>query len=131
MSAVRLLAWSIHETIDYLAGIFLILAPFIFGFREEVAFPVFVAVGVLVLANVVLTPGPFGVVDIAPVPLHAGVDYVLAFFLILAPFVFGFTANDAALLSSMFLGLALLVFTLITTFPTKQSVERQPPVTEP
>ncbi|MPZ87582.1 MAG: hypothetical protein GEU81_05795 [Nitriliruptorales bacterium] len=131
MSAVRLLSWSIHEAIDYLAGVFLILAPFIFGFREGVAFPVFVAVGVLFLVNAVLTPGPFGVVSIVPVPVHAGVDYALAFLLILAPFVFGFTATDAALLSSMFLGLALLVLTLITAFPMKEGVEPQPPVTEP
>jgi hypothetical protein len=134
MSAVRMLPWSLHESLDYLAGIFLIVAPFIFGFRDEGAFPLFVAVGVLVLANVLLTAGPFGVVKVVPMQLHAGVDYVLAFFLIGAPFLFGFTGTDAALLSSMFLGLALLVVALVTAFPMKgreEGVEPQPPVTEP
>lgn len=136
MSAVRLLPWSVHEAIDYVAGIFLIVAPFLFGFRDEVAFPLFVAVGVLVLANVLLTSGPLGVTRVVPVALHAGVDYVLAFFLIVAPFMFGFADSDAPLLVSMFLGLALLVLALVTAFPPRQAAgpaspsSTQPPVTE-
>lgn len=122
MSAVRFLPWPVHEAIDYLVGIFLILAPFLFGFRDEPAFPVFVAVGVIVLAAVVLTGGRLGVVDVLPPQVHAAIDYVVALFLILAPFLFAFTEVDAALFSSVFLGVGLFIVSVITAYPR----QRQP-----
>jgi hypothetical protein len=117
MSAVRLLPWPVHEAVDYLLGLFFVVAPFVLGLRESVAFPVFIAVGVVVLANTLLTPGPLAVARILPVRVHAVLDYILAFFLILAPFVFGFADDDTALTVSIFAGVAVLVTSLVTAFP--------------
>jgi len=116
MSAVRLLPWPVHEAVDYLLGLFFVVAPFVLGLRESVAFSVFIAVGVVVLANALLTPGPLAVARILPVRVHAVLDYILAFFLILAPFVFSF-ADDPALTVSVFAGVAVLVMSLVTAFP--------------
>jgi hypothetical protein len=123
MSAVRVLPWAIHEAIEYVAGVFLILAPFIFGFRDEPAFPVFVAVGIVVLAGVVLTGGRLGVVDVLPAPVHAALDYVIALFLVLAPFLFAFTDVDAALFSSLFLGVAHFIVSIVTAYPKHSPAE--------
>ncbi len=117
MSAVRLLPWPVHEAVDYLLGLFFVLAPFLLGLRESVAFPVFIAVGVVVLANALLTPGRLAVARILPVRVHAVLDYILAFFLILAPFAFGFADDDTALTVSVFAGVAVLVMSLVTAFP--------------
>lgn len=119
MSAVRLLPWAVHEVLEYVAGVFLILAPFLFGFREESAFPVLVAVGVVVLVVDLLTAGPLGVVKVVPPQVHAAIDYVVALFLIGAPFLFGFVDVDAALFSSLFLGLAHFVMSLVTAYPMR------------
>jgi hypothetical protein len=117
VSPVRLLPWPIHAAIEYLAGLFFILAPFLFGFRDESAFPLFVGIGVVILAVAVLSRGPGGIAPVLPTQVHAALDYLLAFFLILAPFIFGFSDVDEALYISIFLGVAHLVITLITRFP--------------
>ncbi|MDP9405701.1 MAG: hypothetical protein M3O86_03740 [Actinomycetota bacterium] len=50
MSAARLLPWPLHGTIEYVAGLSVIIAPFLFGFaNERPAFPVFAGVGVVIL----------------------------------------------------------------------------------
>lgn len=123
MSAIRVLPWPIHEALEYIAGVFLILAPFLFGFREETAFPVLVAVGIVLLAAAVLTGGRLGVVEVLPPQVHAALDYVVALFLIIAPFLFAFTDVDAALFSSLFLGVALFVMSVLTAYPQHRPAE--------
>lgn len=118
MSPIRLLPWVVHEAIEYVAGVFFVLAPFVFGFQAGPAFPVFVGVGVVILAVAVLSKGPAGVLRILPPMAHAALDYLLAFFLLLAPFIFGFSAEMPALTISILLGVAHLVITLVTRFPT-------------
>lgn len=117
MSPVRLVPWFVHAAIEYVAGVFFVLAPFVFDFRDEPAFPVFIAVGVVVLAVALLSRGPAGVVDVLPPKVHAALDYLLGFFLILAPFLFGFDEVETALRLSVFIGVAHIVLTLVTAFP--------------
>ncbi|MGH8909887.1 MAG: SPW repeat domain-containing protein [Egibacteraceae bacterium] len=122
MSPIRLLPWVLHEAIEYVAGVFVILAPFLFSFQQEpAAFPVFIGVGVLILVVAILSKGPAGVLGLLPHPLHAGLDYVLAFFLLLAPLIFGF--DQTALTISILLGLAHLIITLITRFPPADTAD--------
>lgn len=118
MSPVRLLPWVAHEAIEYVAGVFFVLAPFIFGFQKEPAFPVFVGVGVLILAVALLSKGPAGVLRILPSVVHAALDYMLGFFLVLAPFIFSFNTDTPAPTISILLGVAHLVITLVTRFPS-------------
>lgn len=122
MSAVRLLPWVLHSAVEYLAGLFFLLAPFIFGFRDEAApFAFFMAVGLVVLIVAMLSPGRLGVLGVLPIPVHATADYVLGVFLIVAPFVF---FPDARLEQNIaiFLGIAHLVISLITRFPRPREV---------
>ncbi len=126
VSPVRVLPWIVHEAIEYLAGMFFVLAPFVFGFPEGSALPVFVGVGVVILAVAILSKGPAAVLNVLPYPVHAALDYVLGFFLLLAPFVFGFSSISSALTISVLLGLAHLMITLVTSFPTEQPVPAAP-----
>lgn len=128
MSVVRLLPWIVHQAIEYLAGVFFVLAPFLFGFADDPALGVFVGIGFVVLAVAVLTAGPIGIVKVLPTKVHATLDYVLAFFLLIAPFVLGFTDVEAALYISILLGVAHLVITLTTRFPlTDEEASRSAP----
>lgn len=117
MSFARLLPWPLHGTVEYLAGIFVILAPFIFGFRDDVAFPVFMGVGVVIIVLALISAQPTGVADLLPSSVHSGVDYLLAVFLLIAPFVFGFGYVPETI--SILLGVAHLVISLLTRYPTE------------
>ncbi len=117
MSAVRLLPWVVHEAVEYLAGVFLVAAPFVFGFTDEVALPVYVAIGVAVLAVAALSKGSLSVAGVLPTSAHAVLDYAVGVLLVLAPFVFGYRDVDTAMTISILLGLAHLVITLVTRFP--------------
>lgn len=117
MSPVRLLPWVAHEAVEYVAGVFFVVAPFIFGFQADPASSVFVGVGVVILAVAILSKGPAGVLGVIPPTVHATLDYVLGFFLLLAPSVFRFSAATPARTISILLGVAHLVVTLVTRFP--------------
>lgn len=117
MSATRVLPWALHVTLEYLAGIFLVLSPFLFGFTDSVALPVLLGAGVVILAVAVLSRGRVGIVGFLPVKVQAAFDYLLAFFLMVAPFVFGYQQDADALLISVMTGLGLLVVSLLTRYP--------------
>lgn len=129
MSAARLLPWLVHELVEYAAGVFLILVPFVlFGDEfgdglDTAAFPLFVAVGVVMVLLQLLTPGKASIADLLPVRVHATLDYLVAIFLILSPFLFGLNSADepdAALIVPVLLGAGYLVVTLVTRFPLEQ-----------
>lgn len=117
MSFARLLPWSVHGTLEYLAGIFVILAPFIFGFRDDIAFPVFVGVGVAIVVLGLLSSQPTGVTQLLPPTVHSGIDYILAVFLIIAPLVLNFDTVPETIF--ILLGVAHLVVSLLTRYPTE------------
>lgn len=122
MSAARLIPWVLHELLEYAAGVFLILVPFLFfsSDLDTVALPVFVAAGVVLVALQLLTPGKASIAELLPLRVHATLDYLVAILLILSPFVFGLNADDepqAALFVPILLGVAHLVVTLLTRFP--------------
>jgi hypothetical protein len=120
MSAVRLLPWIVHEGVEYVAGVLLILAPFLFGFDETRPTVLAVALGVLLLLIAVISRGRLGLTQSLPPVVHATLDYVLAGFLVLSPFLLGFTENTTALTFFVLLGVAHLAVTLLTAFPPSE-----------
>ena len=121
MSAIRLLPWPLHQALGYLLGVLCVLAPFLLDFPQERAMPVLVGAGVALLALGVLGKGAAGVAQLLPVAVHVGLTYVAGFFLLLAPFVFGYTESDAALTASIVAGLALVVLTLVAAVPRPEA----------
>lgn len=122
MSAARLIPWVLHELYEYVAGVFLILTPFLFFASEldTVALPVLVVAGVVVVALQLLSPGKASIAELLPVRAHATLDYLVAILLIVTPFVFGLNAQsqpDAALIVPILVGVVHLVVTLVTRFP--------------
>lgn len=121
MSAVRLLPWVVHEGIEYVAGVLLVLAPFVFGFDETRPTVLSVAIGVLVVLVGVISRGRLGITQSLPPVVHATLDYVLAGFLVLSPFLLGFTENTTALTFFVLLGVTHLAVTLLTAFPVDEA----------
>jgi hypothetical protein len=106
----------VHGVVEYLAALLFIAAPFIFTFDEDVATAVSVIVGVLVLIIAASTAWRTGLISSIPIQAHAMLDYVLAIFLIAAPFLLGFSDDGTAAAFFIVIGVVHLLLTIATRF---------------
>jgi SPW repeat-containing protein len=108
---------SLHVLIEYGVGVLTILAPFLLSFDSTAAKVVSVLVGAGILVLAVVTDAPTGIARSLPVASHVVLDYVLALFLIVAPFVFGFADNDdAATAYFIVIGVAYIMLAVLTRY---------------
>src|SRR3954452_21284206 len=106
-----------HGMLDYPVGIVLILAPWIFGFSDigGAATAVPIVIGVLVLAQSVMTDYELSLVDVLPLRTHLAMDVVAGIVLAGSPFVFGFSDEGTnAWLPHLLVGLGLIASGLMT-----------------
>jgi hypothetical protein len=106
-----------HGLIEYLVGVFLIAAPFLLGYDDNsMPLGVSIATGVVILVLASITQGPTGLVHQLPVSAHVTFDFLLAIFLIAAPFLLGF--GDDATPRNLFiaLGVAHLLISIGTRY---------------
>ena len=115
----------VHGVIEYLAAILLIAAPFIFSFDEDAATGVSVIVGVLVLIIASSTAWRTGLIRSIPVQAHVILDYLLALFLIAAPFLLGFSDDTTAAAFFIVLGVVHLLLTIATRFVADERPARR------
>src|SRR5262249_7978777 len=103
--------------LNVLAGIWLIIAAWVLGFshlRVAMWDSVLVGIAVLVLAVVRLsTVGTSGL---------SWVNFLLGLWLIISPFVLGFSAASAAMTDAIILGIVVAVLGLWAALATTQSI---------
>ena len=94
MNSIRFIPTSVHGVLDYIVGIELIAAPWIFGFAYVGGIAVYLPIilGILLIIYSLVTKYELGIPGIRflPMPYHLVVDFVAAAFLALSPFIFGF-----------------------------------------
>ncbi len=126
MSSIRFVPTRVHGVFDYIGGIGLILAPFVFGFFNvggiAVILPMVLGVGLLVYS--LLTRYELGIpaIKFIPMPYHLVFDFVAAALLAASPFLFGFY-HDApnVWLPHLIAGLVVIVLVLVSqTQPRRQ-----------
>ena len=81
----------VHGIIDYLTGVILIAAPFIFGFADGTAaqwLPMLL--GGMTIAMSLLTRYELSIVKVIPLPVHLVVDVATGLLLAASPWLFGF-----------------------------------------
>ncbi len=94
MKAIRFIPTGIHAYFDYLGGIGLLAAPFVFGFFSvggaAVLIPMILGAGLLLYS--LLTNYELGIpgLKFIPMSIHLLFDFVACAFLALSPFLFGF-----------------------------------------
>lgn len=93
---MRFIPTKVHGILDYVVGVALIAAPWLFGFASlggaAVVIPVVLGVGLIVYSLFTNYEwGPFGFI---PMPIHLGFDIAASVFLALSPWIFGF-ANQS------------------------------------
>lgn len=80
-----------HNIIDYILGVFLVIAPYLFGFAQAgTAANVFMVVGTTLIVYSLLTNYYYSLARVIPLGLHMTLDALTGLFLILAPALFGY-----------------------------------------
>lgn len=94
MNSIRFVPTWLHGIFDYVGGVLLIAAPFVFGFFSvggpAVILPMVLGVGLILYS--LLTNYERGVpgLKFIPMPVHLVFDFVASALLALSPFIFGF-----------------------------------------
>jgi len=106
----------VHGLIEYVAGVLLVVAPFLLNFDSGAAKAVSIAIGVLIIAIAAASDGPTSLVNQLPRPAHVALDYMLVPLLIALPFIAGFSGETAPTALFIALGVAHLLVTIGTRF---------------
>jgi hypothetical protein len=106
-----------HGVLDYLVGLFLILAPNLLGFADAGGAAVWVPriIGLMVLLQALMTDYELGLMKVIPIRLHLMTDYAVGAVLIASPWLFGFSDSArAAMLAAVIAGMLVLGSTAMT-----------------
>ncbi len=106
----------VHGVVEYVAAIAFIGFPFLLSYASGGAVAVSIVVGLVVLVVAASTEGPTSLIDQIPISVHVVLDYLLAVFLIAAPFLFSFDEETAPLIVFLALGVVHLLLTIATRF---------------
>lgn len=106
----------LHGAFEYVAGVLLIAAPFLFAFESNAAVALSVVAGVVVIAVAASTEGPSSLIDSLPISVHLLLDFVLSAVLIASPFLFAFSDESAPTAFFIVLGVLHLLVTIGTRF---------------
>jgi hypothetical protein len=119
MKSIRFIPTGVHAYFDYIGGIVLIAAPFIFAFYSlggaAVIVPIVLGIGLILYS--LLTNYELGVPGLKFIPMwvHLIFDFVAAAFLALSPFLFGFINKSPNVwLPHIIAGVAVILLVLVT-----------------
>lgn len=91
---MRFIPTRFHAPLDYIVGVALIAAPWIFRFDEDTAATVVpIVLGIGLIAYSLFTNYELGVWKVAPMAVHNLIDIAAGLLLALSPWLFGF-ADD-------------------------------------
>jgi uncharacterized membrane protein HdeD (DUF308 family) len=106
-----------HEAIDPVAGIVLILSSWIFNFSSNgKAQAVTIILGAVMLIGGSMTDWRMSLARVIPLRAHFMTDVLIGIVLIIAPFVFGFHGNAGATRFCVIFGVLELVAALGTSW---------------
>ena len=128
MDEVRVIPTRAHGALDYLVGLVLIAAPWIFQFNDvESAKWTAIGVGAAMIVSAAMTNYELGLVRLRPRPVHLVVDALLGIFLVASPWLLGFADEGTnAWLPHVLVGLAeLVVVALSRPWPERDDLERR------
>lgn len=117
----------VHGAIEYAAAALFIAAPFLFDFDSRAAIAVSLVVGIVLLVVTASSDLPTGLAKVVPVTIHAVLDFIVAGFLIAAPFLFDFSDERAPTAFMIVLGVLHLLLTIATRYlpPRDSRAQRQ------
>jgi hypothetical protein len=113
---MRFIPTRFHGFLDYIVGVVLIAAPWIFQFSDNTAatvVPIVLGVGLIVYS--LFTDYELGVARVLPMPVHLLFDIAAGTILALSPWIFGFADESANVwVPHLLAGIAAVVLGLVT-----------------
>ena len=119
MKTIRFIPTGVHAYFDYIGGIGLLAAPFVFGFYGVGGFAVIIpmVLGAGLILYSLLTNYELGIpgLKFIPMPAHLIFDFVASAFLAVSPILFGFI-NQApnVWLLDIIAGVAVILLVLVS-----------------
>ena len=105
---------KIHSVLDYVAGLFLLFVPAIFGFSEiDAARNVFLFSGVALIGYSLLTKYQFALWRVIPIGMHMSLDVLSGVIVMLAPWIFGYRDVLSPTQEVMHYAIALVIFGMV------------------
>ncbi|HZU67275.1 MAG TPA: SPW repeat protein [Ktedonobacteraceae bacterium] len=119
MNSIRFVPTSIHGIFDYIGGVGLIAAPFVFGFFNVGGIAVILpmVLGVVLIIYSLLTNYERGIpgVRFLPMTYHLVIDFLAAAFLAVSPFLFGFYKDAPNVwLPHLIAGVTVVILVLVS-----------------
>lgn len=112
-----------HGMLDYIMGVVLIIAPFLFDFANgEAAMWIPIIVGIAVILYSLFTDYEYGASPNITMRTHLGLDITGGLFLAVSPWLFGFA--DYVFWPHLILGLAEVLAALMTEKVPQRSQNR-------
>jgi hypothetical protein len=105
-----------HGVLEYGAGVFMLVVPFLFGFDSDAATAVSILAGLGLIVIAATTESATGLARMIPLRVHLVLDLIAVAFLVAAPFLFGFSDEAAPTAVFMILGVWHLLMTIATRF---------------
>jgi hypothetical protein len=110
---MRFIPTRFHGILDYIAGVALIIAPWVLDFSEsDAATWTMVIAGLAVLIQAVMTDFEVGLIKRIPMQSHLMVDFGLGILLAISPWLFGFA--DIVFVPHLIVGIFLILASLTT-----------------
>lgn len=110
---MRFIPTRFHGILDYIVGLVLILAPWLFDFSDNsYATWTIVIAGIVVLGQTIFTDFEVGMVKKIPMPTHLMMDFGLGVILALSPWMFNFA--DQVYLPHLIAGIFSIIASLTT-----------------
>src|SRR5579863_1598271 len=127
MSNIRFVPTNVHGIFDYIGGVGLIAAPFVFGFVSvggvAVFLPIILGIGLILYS--LLTNYELGIPGLKFIPMsyHLIFDFVAAALIAVSPFVFGFYHNPPNVwLPHLVSGIVVILLVLVSQAQSGKSV---------
>lgn len=119
MNSIRFVPTWLHGYFDYIGGIGLIAAPFVFGFFNAGGIPVILpmVLGVVLILYSLLTNYERGIPGLKFIPMtyHLVIDFLASALLAASPFLFGFyTKAPNVWLPHFIAGAGVIVLVLVS-----------------
>jgi hypothetical protein len=119
MNSVRFVPTWLHAFFDYIGGVVLIVAPFVFGFFSAGGMQVIIpmTLGVVLILYSLLTNYELGIPSLKFIPMvvHLTIDFLAAAFLAASPFIFGFyKLTPNVWLPHLVAGVGVILLVLVT-----------------
>ena len=113
---MRFIPTKFHAPLDYIVGVALIAAPWIFQFSEHRAATVVpIVLGIGLIAYSLFTDYELGVWKVAPMAVHNLIDIVAGTLLLLSPWLFGFADESTNVWAPHVIVGAAAIFLGLTT----------------